>query len=421
MAKRVKKKTDVKQGRSSALRAHQEGPASTVVKARIETLQQELKRNTAELAEMGIDVTSPVSIAAEVESATRLLQDISAEIASSLGWTRDLVAEAHLRNLGLDFEFRTISVNDVDRDKSLQNNARIGEPLTESVVMDYALMREAGDIFPAIVVGPAPVTTKSNSKSYVTVSGNHRYEMALLNSEETILAYAITTDNPAAIDTFARSINRKEGKRQDVQEAMVHALHELQKDDGTSVADVAERFGLKYGNVSLHKRAQDTRKALELGGVEGAYEIPHDAVVKLYSIRHSLDIMIAAAMLIVKFSLSGPIARDLISEIRSGSNDAERKATVKQWAERYKQAQGATSLPSKASPVRKKASRTVSTQGELFRNYFGALYNFLARGSKAGKTFTRLSQFKMTSEAEIAQYRAEWHETKKAIDKLFGE
>jgi hypothetical protein len=335
-------------------------------------------------------------------------------------WSRDFTAESALQNLGLDYTLRVIDVNDVDRDKSLQNNARIGEALTETVVIDYALMRESGDVFPSIVVCETSQRPPGTGKAYTTVSGNHRFEMAVLNSEEQVLAYVITTDNPIAIDTFARSINRKEGNRQDSQEAMVHALHALQKDDGTSVSDVSEQFGLNPKTVSLHKRAQDTRRILEAAGVDAAYEISHDAITKLYSIRHSKDVMIDAAKLVSKFSLSGPVVRVLIAEIREGANDVERNATIKQWAARYTKSTAKASRHT-AVPGRKKAARSVSTQGELFRNYFGALYNFLARGSHSGKSYTSLSQFKMASEAEITQYRAEWNETKKTIDKLFGE
>ena len=329
-------------------------------------------------------------------------------------WVADPAAESHMRELGLEFELQVIRMDDIDRALSLRNNARIGESLIESLALDYAVMRESGDVFPAPVVSAAPTTS---SKLYVTASGNHRTEMERHLDAEYLMAYVITTDNPAAVDTFARSINRKEGERQTSQEAMVHALHELQKDDGSTVMDVAEKFGLKYGTVALAKRTQDTRQTLETAGVEGAYDLSQDVVNRLYALRHSMDVMVATAKMVSKFALTNTVVRDMVTEIRQATNDQEKMRTLKKWTERYKLSIGKTA----GTPRTRKPTRKHATQGELFRNYFGALHGFLSRGSRTGKSFKRLSQFKMSSEAEIIKYRAEWAELKQTLDHLFQE
>ena len=329
-------------------------------------------------------------------------------------WVPDPAAESHMRELGLEFELKIIRTDSIDRELSLRNNARIGEALIESLALDYAVMRESGDVFPATVVSSAPNTS---DKLYVTASGNHRTEMERHLDAEYLLAYVITTDNPGAVDTFARSINRKEGERQTSQEAMVHALHELQKDDGSTVIDVAEKFGLKYATVAQAKRAQDTRQKLEAAGVEGAYDLAGDIVNRLYALRHSTDVMIATAKMVVKFTLSNAIVREMVTEIRQATNDQDRMRTLKKWTERYKLSSEKTAV----TPGTRKTQRKHATQGELFRNYFGTLHNFLSRGSRTGKAFKRLSQFKMSSEAEIIKYRAEWNEIKQTLDNLFQE
>ena len=91
--------------------------------------------------------------------------------------------------------------------------------------------------------------------------------------------------------------------------------------------------------------------------------------------------------------------------------------TLKKWTERYKLSSGKTPTTSRT----RKTTRKHATQGELFRNYFGALHGFLSRGSRTGKAFKRLSQFKMSSEAEIIKNKAEWAELKQTLDHLFQE
>jgi hypothetical protein len=329
-------------------------------------------------------------------------------------WTQDYAAEKHLRDLGLDFEMKIIRIDDIDRDLSLRNNARVGEALNVNLALDYAELRDKGDVFPASVVSSAP---SASLFRYVTQSGNHRTEMERILDQEYIQAYVITTDNPSAIDTFARSINRKTGKRQDQKEAMVHALHELQKDDGSTVANVAEQFGLKYGTVSNAQRATETRKTLEDAGVEGAYTLAQDSVLRLYSLRHSIDVMAATATLVVKYAVSATVVRDVVVDIALGQNDVEKMERIAHWTKRFKAsaAKATTTIPD----GRKKPIRQRATQGELFRTYFGNIYNFLHRGTRTGKPIKKLSQISMSSEAEIARYQAEYKEMRQVLDVLF--
>ena len=130
-----------------------------------------------------------------------------------------------------------------------------------------------------------------------------------------------------------------------------------------------------------------------------------------------MDVMVATAKMVSKFALTNTVVRDMVTEIRQATNDQEKMRTLKKWTERYKLSIGKTA----GTPRTRKTTRKHATQGELFRNYFGALHGFLSRGSRTGKAFKRLSQFKMSSEAEIIKYRAEWAELKQTLDHLFQE
>ncbi len=320
-------------------------------------------------------------------------------------WIQDLTAEDHMTECGLEYEMRVIRVSDIDHELSLRNNARIGETRLDSVVMDYALMRLDGDRFPATVVSSAPSTSK---KLWVTASGNQRTASVIETEDEFILAYVITTDDPLAVDRFARSINRKEGARQTADEAVQHAVWILENDEDATVQSVGMDLGINPNTIRQHKVAAELRRDLEAAGV-GAERMNKRILTKLRTLRHTQKVMLAVAEAVSKYALSGPLVIELVDLIRVQDDEQSQLDMLQTWIARH----------TSATKTKKTRGRTKATKAELFRHYFGTLHGFLTRGTTSGKAFTKPSQVRMSSAAELARYTEESKEVIRILNDLF--
>lgn len=143
--------------------------------------------------------------------------------------------ESWLDDKGLTWQYvPAFALADVDREKSLHNQARLGEGVDASTVEEYRAAMLRGDKFPAIVVARAGVTSAG-----VNIDGNHRYEAAHAAGLETFGAYVVKA-RPGShhVTALTMEANTRHGHPTSREERLRQALW-LLDNTRTSVEEVA--------------------------------------------------------------------------------------------------------------------------------------------------------------------------------------
>jgi len=154
--------------------------------------------------------------------------------------------EKKLTDSGFTWEYRAdVPLESFDRDKSLRNQARLGEPLNEQTVERYEAALLNGSPFPAIVAN-APTTTAK----LVIADGNHRFE-AHYRHKKPIDTYIIAGAKPQAITMFTFEANNEHGLSTSREERIHHALWLV--DGGVPLSEAAKRMVLS--TTALRKAA----------------------------------------------------------------------------------------------------------------------------------------------------------------------
>src|SRR3954468_6514935 len=172
--------------------------------------------------------------------------------------------EKGLTDKGFTWEYRTrVNTSDFDIEKSLRNQARLGETIDPDTVARYEAALTNGDLFPAVVA------SKDNRGKLVTVDGNHRLQ-AHINRKQPIDTYVIS-GNPQAIVMETFEANTRHGLPTSADERLHHALWLI--DNGMTVPEAAQKLGLAKAQVQRAAgAAEGTRRADELGIVRTDWE-----------------------------------------------------------------------------------------------------------------------------------------------------
>ncbi len=168
--------------------------------------------------------------------------------------------EAMLNERGFTWELRLgVDLGEIDREKSLHNQARVGKPLDQGTVARYVAALANGDEFPAIIAAET-----SSTGLLLNVDGNHRWEAHREAGRATIDAYVIIGASPQAITMLTFECNTKHGLPTNENERIHQALYLV--DSGVTAEDAARRLGLKSSTVrtAANLAAVNTR-AVESG------------------------------------------------------------------------------------------------------------------------------------------------------------
>jgi hypothetical protein len=145
--------------------------------------------------------------------------------------------EKWLNDNGVEWECQhDFALDDIDREKSLHNQARIFEPLDLEVVHSYGEAVKRGDIFPAIVVH------KPGRSRAVLVDGNHRRAANDEALRTVVESYVITKARPQTIVAMSIEANTRHGKPTSVEERIHQAVWLM--DNGMSKNEAAANVRL---------------------------------------------------------------------------------------------------------------------------------------------------------------------------------
>ncbi len=175
--------------------------------------------------------------------------------------SRSVQTEKLLTDRGFSWEYRIdVPLNQFDVEKSLRNQARIGQPLNKHTVERYVVALGNGDEFPAIVAAEPSV----KKAGLLVVDGNHRYEAHQQMKRATIDAYIIKGASPAAITTLTFEANTHHGLPTDEKDRIHQALYLI--DNGLSAEDAARRLGIKPSKLRQEASlAAADRRAVDAG------------------------------------------------------------------------------------------------------------------------------------------------------------
>lgn len=217
---------------------------------------------------------------------------------------RNNQAEALLTELGLTWSMELVRNEQLDRQASRSNQARL-LPIDEALVERYMRSKRSGAEFPAIIVG-------SNGRNVLTIAdGNHRDEAYARCGEETQWAYVFKYASEEEFRTVSFIANsRLNGASNTLEERLMHASHFVQ--NGAELQEAATQFGVSKQQLSTYRNAQKGRHrfaAIGIGARSYATFSDHaiaslnasvadDAVrsaIKLINDGHSLQDVVGAA------------------------------------------------------------------------------------------------------------------------------
>ncbi len=240
--------------------------------------------------------------------------------------------ETWLDDKGLTWRFvPDFPLSGIDRDKSLANQARLGDPVDPAVVEEYREAIRRGDRFPAIVLAQAAPKSVA-----VTIDGNHRSEAARTAGQETFGAYVVKA-RPGTHQVVALTMeaNTRHGRPTSTEERVQQALW-MVDNLRTSVDKAAAVVNVSAGTVrSRWDKVKADRRADEVG----LKRIDWDGLgatvrSKLLSIFTDEGFK-AAARLAVTARLTNAEVDDMISVVNESRSAAKQVAVVKGLRKSY--------------------------------------------------------------------------------------
>lgn len=311
---------------------------------------------------------------------------------SSVNWVDDPKVEDVLKKLGLKFKVKVIKLDDVDWKKSAINSGRVGKPINEDTVDDYALSQKAGDRFPR----PLAIEEKGVAPYYI--AGVHRSKAAIKNGVKEIPSYVVQIRLPHEARLIAVMTNRKEGVRLNKEEALANALYLVQNYEIT-YQDAAKLLGIGLSSISNRIQTDRLKKQAFESGFMGTLPVAHwDRLSKLKS---NSKVLVAAAEFLEKHKIPQ-------AEIpRFTDNILERKTEAQQlsFIEKQNGTYSVSAEVAKANPV----FLPVRTK------FIRALHSLSTIAG--GKTCTQLQIEQGTP--EFKALKEEWVDLRKRLDKVF--
>lgn len=295
-------------------------------------------------------------------------------MANSIKWSGLASCEETLKDFGVPFTVGEIAVNDIDREASRLNHARIGgPPIDPGLVEEYALSYESGDTFPRVVV-------RKHGRKYVVVDGNHRVEAADLFGVKFIEAYiADVGDDEAIMDLLPRAFNRKAGRRTSKDEGYMHAIHAIDK-YGYTLRKAAAAFGVSEKALGNRIAISATRERLVQLGVE-ANKMTDDSMKQLSPFNDNDHVLAAAGQVICRAKLTSKDVNSFLAKVKEERTENARIGVIAAFEQKY------------GVNGKQEAKRTQKKRKIVFMRALTGMETLLDRGST-------LNKFQITEQEE---------------------
>lgn len=251
--------------------------------------------------------------------------------------------EQWLEESGLSWDYDpAFPLADIDQEKSLANQARLGEPINDETLEEYREALRRGDKFPALVVAKPGVRTRA-----VNIDGNHRYVAAAAEGLETFGAYVVSAKvTHPKVETMMAEANAKHGRVTPVEDRIQQALHMIDN-RGWGVEKAAASVALPLSTLrSRYDKVRADRRADEVGLKRSDWD-SLNATVRTRLLTISTDEGFkAASRLAVAAALSTAQVDEMVAALResksSGKQEQIVRALRRDYADRIKDVSAGT-------------------------------------------------------------------------------
>lgn len=290
------------------------------------------------------------------------------QIVSSGQWAADPAAESLFEHLGVNYEYvANVAITLIDRELSLQNQARLGVKLDDDVVEEYSAAMAAGAVFPALVAFPLPNGT------YLLAGGNHRLEAARRAKRKLIDLYLLRVADEAMRRLITTSLNTKNGVRPGRSETVEQAIAWMER-FGRTPKSAAAHFSLPESALTRELKTRSTRRRLQIAGVD-PNGMSRSVIERMSTIQND-TVLTDVADFVKTYGVGEPIIRQLTADIRSQRTEAGQLGVVQSWRDRddmkLRKVEGRDA----------KADATQKARAELFRCLNSALKLLERRGTR---------------------------------------
>jgi hypothetical protein len=289
-------------------------------------------------------------------------------------WRPDPDAESVLNYVCVEFEERTIPIEQIDWNESANNCARMLNPLNEEKIEDYATCMKGGDIFPSVVVEQTKV-------GYVILGGNQRLNAAKRIKASSANAYVVRGITSSQRECLIRSLNARHGWGTSKEERIQHALF-LVVEQGVSARDAAKLMVVSDASLHRHIRAKEARVSLAKAGIDtSGLSMSHfDALEKV----QDEDMQAEIARIASSRGVSSESLKGVVDSVCSSKSRAAMASKIKEWSKEL------------APVVSGKTKAMSSPRRDKFMRLLTSMNEFLERGN-AGTGFSNLDELQCTS------------------------
>lgn len=221
--------------------------------------------------------------------------------------------EQVLLNEGLEYDYvEAVNMEDISQSKSLNNQARLEEPVDKVLLEAYTSMLKAG------MEAPPLVLWRPGKGMWIIVDGNHRFLARQALNLKTVDAYILRNTDPLVIDrTTWRFNNLVNGKRLSYDECVMHAVQFVRKHN-YSQAQAAKEWGVKPGTVASKCALEVGREILAKHGAKVLPGETGDETVRAFNplIQMGEDVFVAAVKAAVVVGATRDDAVDLVRKVR---------------------------------------------------------------------------------------------------------
>lgn len=315
---------------------------------------------------------------------------------SVIDWFEDREAVRRFKSLQMEYEVCEIPWGAIDRDKSLKNQSRLGEPLIEDGVAAIAIAALKEDAcFPMMVVW------EESDGVFVLAGGNHRYNgisaAKVIKRSDRVPVYKLLTKDRMLLDIIIRALNCSNGNGVSRSDSIQQALLVVRKYPHLSQREIAKQFNLDESSVSRAKRAEDAAELLSRNGVN-ASKLTITGLLEILK-AGSEPAIVEAGRAAVRHGFNTDDIRTIVGAAKSQRSDSTKVAAIQEAVK-----SAARFMP---NPVERKSS--IKSQ---FFACLGTLYGIVAKNPS-------LAHLHCTNKEDADEALDRWLKISESMEKIF--
>lgn len=233
--------------------------------------------------------------------------------------SRDPALEAYFDNKMVDWEFiADLPIEDVDREASVRNQARVEEAVIPRRVANYAEAKRRGDVFPALV------GHRGLKNRIVIMDGNNRFHADLEVESRTVPFYVVSA-KPETLKVMTYELNRRNGERPSKVDDEQQGIHLI--DTGLTIEEAASTVGLAPSTLSNLWLVETANRRARLLSIRSWDRLPDTARRALKTI-HSDVVFKDMARFAIDAKLTVTEIKDAIRQINSHRTEADQLLSI---------------------------------------------------------------------------------------------